>query len=612
MIVISGPRAIFIVCLALILAAVPSLASPGGSVDTLSAERLASIDSLEAKLSRNKLGSLLSDFVFAKRPLDDGDVTRPEKSEEDFIEYRGKFIRKISVLRLNIFGEAVVGTPSPEDPALVRLINRTHIDTREGKIEDFFLMHEGEPLDPFRLADTERLIRNTQYIQDARIEVIPAESSPDSVDLVLLTRDVWSLGINVSVIDLQRYRAKVYERNLLGLGHGLEYEADMDFSDSRQVDHTALYRVSNIEGSFIDGEVKFVDAHHLKWNRWNISRGYVSPEIRYIGALTIEGKESFEEGTEPETRQYDRVDIWIGRTFPLGTRPASDSGRRRLIPAVRVTRTDHHLRPYADADTNRTYHDRTATLASLTLTELSYRTDRLILSYGRTEDVPYGFLAVATGGIESGEFLKRPYTGISLSYGNYTGKGGYLLTRAGIGAYIRNDRAEDGTLSLVFAGFHRLVPLGGGLLRTITYADYILGLNQLPTSQVRLEGNRGQITGLSGTNIRGKQRLVLRLESIYFTPWNWYGFRLALLGWAETGQVGPDWNSFLEEKYYSSLGTGIRVHNERLIFSAYELSFIWIPTAPEGAETDWFRFSAVRSFDIPLLTPGAPRIERYE
>ena len=105
---------------------------------------------------------------------------------------------------------------------------------------------------------------------------------------------------------------------------------------------------------------------------------------------------------------------------------------------------------------------------------------------------------------------------------------------------------------------------------------------------------------------------MLSWEGVLFADWDWWGFRFALFSYAEAGEVGPDCDSFLDGRYWMSLGGGFRVHNERLIFDAYEVRLMYHPSIPEGADSKVFRFEAVRNIDIPFLSPGAPKVLKYE
>ena len=61
------------------------------------------------------------------------------------------------------------------------------------------LFRPGQPLEPQALAESERLLRQTPEILDARVLVNEATTTRDSVDIEVLTTDVFSITAGVEV-----------------------------------------------------------------------------------------------------------------------------------------------------------------------------------------------------------------------------------------------------------------------------------------------------------------------------------------------------------------------------------------------------------------------------
>ena len=96
-----------------------------------------------------------------------------------------------------------------------------------------------------------------------------------------------------------------------------------------------------------------------------------------------------------------------------------------------------------------------------------------------------------------------------------------------------------------------------------------------------------------------------------FTPWTAYGFRFAFFGKLDIGTLGPDADSFLDGKYYSMVGLGIRLHNDRLVFEPTEMRFSVAVSPPPGASTKIFGFGSMSTTPLPRLDPGAPALIPY-
>src|SRR6202000_2199677 len=73
-----------------------------------------------------------------------------------------------------------------------KVLNRLHRKTRDWVIRNNLFIKENTPVNAYKLADNERLIRSLNYIQDARILVIPQPDDSTSVDLVVVVKDLFS------------------------------------------------------------------------------------------------------------------------------------------------------------------------------------------------------------------------------------------------------------------------------------------------------------------------------------------------------------------------------------------------------------------------------------
>lgn len=92
-------------------------------------------------------------------------------------------------------------------------------DTRPNTIRRELRFNAGEPCDVGRLAESERILRSLPFIRKAIITTTPAPG--DSVDVVVSTRDDWSLGgaLNVDTRSDKPFRsARLTETNLFGRG----------------------------------------------------------------------------------------------------------------------------------------------------------------------------------------------------------------------------------------------------------------------------------------------------------------------------------------------------------------------------------------------------------
>ncbi len=572
------------------------------SPDTASATS-AAMDSLEAKMGRSKWTSWLTDFIFVGRARSDSaDVmlVTDVAIDDQYRPYSGRFIRHIDIAQLPVFN---VETVVPG--GILDVGDAVHIDTRKRVVRGYLLMKEGTPLDPYLLADSERILRSTPFILDATIVVIPVEESADSVDLLVVTQDVWSIGVTGSIRGVGMYKVKLYERNFLGLGQILEAEFDVGRNRSQKLNFTGLYRYENIRGSFIDLDLRYVNSHIQNKPQITFSRPFRTVEINYGGALDLSRVD--EKDTSGEiTRSYDLRDLWMGRAFRVGDVSYREQNRRQLTVSGRVAARDYVKRERVDETTDRSLHNRTLMLGGVSWSLSEYRKALLLTTYGNTDDIGTGYLLGLTGGYENGEFNNRWYAGGRLSAGHFGNVLGYYAWLVEAGEFFRGSDSQDGAVRLNLSGFSKLSRPGRYRYRLFYGVDYLEGFDRQSSERLRL-----RVQGID-TDLADTRRLSLGLEGVAFTPWRALGVRFALFGALSLGTIGSDADSFLRGKYYSSFGVGFRFHSDRLVFGAYEVRIVYVPSVPPGASTTGFDFSNVREVRGGDFTPGPPGTVGFE
>ena len=107
-------------------------------------------DTTRHKLKDNKTVQRIMGIITQDPGADRATIN--EKSEKPYLPYAGKIIRKIIVRRIG-FNNTVQDTSSNIQTALSRTANSLHAYTREFVVRDNLFVHEGQPLNPYRLAD---------------------------------------------------------------------------------------------------------------------------------------------------------------------------------------------------------------------------------------------------------------------------------------------------------------------------------------------------------------------------------------------------------------------------------------------------------------------------
>jgi hypothetical protein len=559
-----------------------------------------------------RLIKLLSDYVVAQPPDSLGEELVP--AEEPFRAHQGARIRRIEIVQLDMFSGMPGTADRPPDTFLERTARRLHRETRRTVIRQYLLMKEGDALDPFTLADTERILRGTAFLQDARIEVVPVIGQEGFVDLLVVTRDVWSIGFSLPIDRVDELRLRFFERNLLGYGHDVEYRTWIDTATLARSQWEVRYRVGNVLGKFLRVELALGDQETERWQRVSLGRSPVAPQIHLAGALLVEniGRKDVENDVPGSYRErFDRVDGWLGYNLALGRNAAGGPGRVALFPAIRATWTDFRETPPDRSLASLAYQDRFLLLGGTQVGRSEYRKTRLVYEFGETEDIAVGYRFGAAAGEEFGSTVDRDYLALQAGGFGDLGLPWWVGGGVDIGAYRRGSVWEDGVVRTRLRGFSGLGRAGPFRWRHFADLQHTAGIRRRDENDLLVLDRKTGVRGLRDSGLADRQRAALNLESVGFTPWALLGFKIAIYGFCDIGAVAPDLAGFSRARYYQSLGLGLRLRNERLVFDTVDLQLAFIPSPPEDSDVQTVRFRNPAAVPADLWQVGPPQLIEY-
>ena len=563
------------------------------------------LDSLKVRASRTLITRKLYDFIIVKpEPTDKKRITGT--SDQNYLVYSGKKIRKIDIQRLNVFGTNINNPSSLNPNKIEKLLNRTHFNTNENIIRKNLLFSEGDTISPLVLSDNERIIRQLPYIDDARILIIPI--SAEEVDVIVLTKDVYSLGAGLDLKSIEKGSVSLFEKNIFGMGHefGIDVPYDSEFTDSPGFG--VKYLVNNIRKTFLNLNLYYLDGLGEKTYGFDLSRLLFSSATKYAGGISIREmntSEDLDSLTEPEPLKYNLQDYWISRSFLINEETVS-----RIIIGARYTNNNVFDKPFILPDSYYNLQRYRLFLGSAALSIQKYYKTNLIYSYGRIEDIPQGGLFRITAGKEVNEFKKRTYIGIDISLGESSKSLGYFYGSAGISAFINSNKTEQGLLSLKMNYFSNLLYFGNNRIRNFINIDYTRGFDRYSDEYLVFNRVNG-FSGFRNDSVGGTQRLSVSLESVIFSPINFYGFRFAFFGFADLSFLADSNELIGNGNILSELGLGIRIRNDNLVFNTFQLRLSFFPNLPLYSKINPFEISGEQLLRPQNFDPGPPSILTY-
>lgn len=563
------------------------------------------LDSLRSRASKKLITKKLYDFVIiSHEPESRKEITG--SSEVSFLEYSGLKIRKIEVRRLNVFGSNI-NTPDFYDPNKTeKLLNKTHLNTNESIIRKNLLFHEGDTISPLNLSDNERFLRELPYVDDARILVVPVSDA--EADIIVVTKDIYSLGAKVSFGGFDKGSLSIFEKNIFGMGHefGIEIPYDSRFTDSPGFG--VNYKINNISKTFVNLASYYFDGLGEKTYGFDLSRKLISSSTKYAGNISIREmftSDDLDSLAVPAPVKYNLQDYWLLRSFLLDAKSVM-----RLILGARYTNNNVFSHPFILPDSYHYLQQYKIFLGSVSYSVQKYYKASLVYGYGRTEDIPYGLLYNITLGKEINEFKKRYYMATSISVGESLKSLGYFYSSAGFGTYINEGQTEQGILSLRTNFISNLAFLGRYRIRNFVNVDYTRGFDRYTDEFLDYNRENG-FSGFRNDSTGNSQRLSFSFESVLFSPVNFYGFRFAVFGFADAGFLFGT-NEFVGSgDFLTAIGMGIRIRNDNLIFNTFQIRLGFFPNLPEYSKINPLIVSGQQLLKPYNFEPGQPSVIQF-
>jgi hypothetical protein len=148
-------------------------------------------------------------------------------------------------------------------------------------------------------------------------------------------------------------------------------------------------------------------------------------------------------------------------------------------------------------------------------------------------------------------------------------------------------------------------------VRQFVKMNYTLGINRFEIENLLIRNNFG-IRGFGSRIERGKQRLTLNVESVFFQNKSILKFQSALFSFIDIGIVGPASESIFKQDYFAGLGVGVRIRNENLIFKTIQIRLAFYPNHPGNVHAVGFIMDEVSKSRFYTFQPRGPEPLRFQ
>jgi len=519
-----------------------------------------------------------------------------EKSEKALQVYEGKTIRRIYVASLG-FERVFTDTNSRIKYWGTRLLNQVHTNTKEWVIRNNLFVKKNDKFSSYKISDNERFLRSLGFIQDVRITVLPSDSSSDSVDLLVITKDVFSLS---GIIDADATTAKLRggDDNLFGWGQSLRATMLYDLNRDPRTGYEIRYSKNNICGTFVNLETGYsqvnngihVGIEQEDASYFRLSRPLISPYAHLVGGAEISSNGSVNTYKKADSifynYHYNYYNGWIGynladnRFLEKYTR-----FRKREFLALRYTNTKFSSLPFQVGNRfDPLYNNKEAVLGSLTLFQEDFYKTSYIYGFGTTEDVPKGYNLNATTGWYRQNNLDRAYAGLNLNFFQARTNGYFAQYYFRFGTFFNKGGLQDITFLAGVDAYSPLIDMGNKKLRQFIRLSYSRLANRIIYEPLRIDNSFG-LRDFNSDSLWGQERINLNTDLVLYTNARIFGFKLAPFLYTDLVLLRPENLGFSKSNIYTGLGGGIRVRNDNFVFGTIEARCVYFPVTRTGQST---------------------------
>lgn len=558
-------------------------------------------DSIRVKTERRAVTRALYKTLFRRsRHRDTTEMARIINEEKELAPYTGKRIGTISIERLHPFDK--------DGNWLERTANNLHTLTRGSIIRRDLLFKEGDLFDAHTVARNKQLLQERPYISEVTVRVEEDALDSTQVNLVIRTRDSWTIDVDASLHSDSEFSFGLSEANLFGRGHNIRLETNLHYNDFGYGGNLIEYNIPNLRGSFYSFDLAAGRAFNTSIFKLAVEKPFLRPTDYEVG-LSYHNDKREHYYIARDTVELIRErgwDAWGGYSFLVPKLQSS------LYLSGRALHRHYNIRPIdTSPERHPALHDRDALLFEAGLYREAYYSANRIYGYGRREYITAGYLASLTGGYEWSEWGDSFYLGTTLRAGDFTSVG-YLMGELSAGGFLGQGTGfQRSAVKAEMRWFSNLYAFRRTQVRQFLTLHYTGGWNRLEGADETIRFTKEHGLHILKEKVYGTSRLYLNGETVFFTPYEPLGFRLALFTFLEGGLIGMSDNPFRNDPF-CALGVGVRMRNERLVFRTVQIR-LGVAFGRHGwAESRYFHLSSEPSLSQYRYDPSRPEFLLYE
>jgi len=567
--------------------------------------------------SKRKITNLLSQLLFKPAVASETPLNSFPREDKciDYQKFEDRVIRSITITTLDPFGYSVTDTLKKPHTLLSKTGNAIHKKTLDVTVRNHLLIKKFDRFDTLLLKESERLLRNLNYVHDVSLYATLEGINNDSVDVFVYITDLWSIIIDGS-ISTNRMGINLADKNLLGMGHTFSNKYTHNLSNGTN-SYSTYYDISNIRNYAINLRVAYSIDEKMDFSKSiSVERPFFTAYAKWAGGISFLQKQNpdwVHLGDATEVLLNSRINIgdcWFAGAWQIFKGSTETEITTKMILSARYLNQKYLKKPAGYSEFQEYFMDQDFLLGQFGISYRKYVKQKYVFRFGKTEYVPVGGLYSLIGGYQIKK-SGRWYWGAQHSWGSFL-PFGYLSTQLEFGTFLHSSRMEESVFSGRISYFSPLLNIGKWKFRQFVRPEFTIGFNRSNYDVLTLNDGFG-LNGFNSKNLLGKSRLLATIQTQFYSNWNLLGFRFGPYINATLGMLGSEKEGFSNSKLYSQFGVGILIRNDYLVFDYLQISFAYYPSIP-GQGNNVFKLNPVKTTDFGHadFVLGKPEIIDYQ
>lgn len=559
---------------------VDSLITEIDTTIVLSEDSLKALKKIERTQKTKEAFKFLSYFNYSDRGYG-----KQFSGVEKYEKYRGKKIGCVQIQIFKPFG-GVQDNMTQTVTKGQKFGNKIHFRAREWFVKGDVLFKEGEEVNPTLFADTEKLLWDRQKFKDVRI-LITEDSLTGDVDVLVYLQDKLSYSVAVGYSN-NRVSIFASTYNFFGLPNSLNLFAGVNFNKYNIWAAGGTYRYQNIQASQINFTTKFIIERLNQNVLLSLNRNFFSIKSQWAfnalynyknTTLSLTGNPRDPSSFVKAKSHY--YSLWLAYAIPVNKLMPCKDDKLKFVMATKLNYQNYKNRPFIiDRNFNETFIKQQNYKFGFGLARWDFYLEHNAFYVDIAEYFPRGISASIWAGPQFDEIYgRRASLDLTVNYGIFLKKLGYLYPQASYSTYIRNKKGEQMnskfnldyvSKKVAFAKhmYFRQVLKGGLNLGFFVPEERYFNINEI----------NGGIRGFYSPTLKGSKSLTFSAEVDLFLDKTVILSKGMVYAFCDMGWISENGKQLITQSNYQyGIGAGLRFRSVDLGFPYLDFQFSVYP-----------------------------------